>query len=70
MINNLPGKEFKAILIRIQLSELGKIIGGQTTNFNKEIENIKRNHSELKDTITEIKNTLRGNGRLGVIENI
>ena len=38
-------------------------------NFNKELEIIKKNQSELKNTITEMKNILeRINGRQGNIE--
>ena len=32
--------------------------------FNKEIENIKKNQSEMKNLITEIKNTLEGINRI------
>ena len=38
-------------------------------NYNKELEIIKKNQSELKNTITEMKNILeRINGRQGNIE--
>lgn len=36
-INNLPDKEFKAIVIRM-LTELGKRIGGHNVKFNKNIQ--------------------------------
>ena len=37
-----------------------------TENFNKEFENTKKKQSELKNAITEMKNTLEGiNIRLG-----
>ena len=44
------------------LIELGKVIDEDSKNFisNKELENIKKNQSELKNTITEMKNTLGG----------
>ena len=67
-INNLPDKEFKALVIRI-LTELGKRIDEHSKNFSKELEYIKKNQSELKNTITEMKNTLGGiNSRLGDAE--
>jgi len=34
------------------LSELGKRIDEYSKNFNKELENIKKNQSELKNTIS------------------
>ena len=37
-------------------------------NFKEEIENIKKNQSDLKNIITEIKNTLEGNNRLDDVE--
>ena len=42
------------------LSELGRRMNGSSDNIYKEIENIKKNQSELKDTITEMTNTLEG----------
>ena len=40
-INNLPDKEFKALVIRM-LMELRKRIDKHSENFNKEPENIKK----------------------------
>ena len=54
-INNLPDKEFKALVIRM-LMELRKRIDKHSENFNKEPENIKKKKSEMKNTITEMKN--------------
>ena len=49
------------------LAKLEKIIDEQSENFNKELENIKNNQSELKKKITERVNTLeRINSRLAV----
>ena len=56
-ISNVFDKEFKAMIIVIytgaerRMEKLGDI-------FNKEIENIKKNHAELKNTITELKNPI------------
>ena len=41
-INNLPDKECKALVLRM-LTELGKSIDEHSENFNKELENIKKN---------------------------
>ena len=38
--NNLPDKEFKALIIRI-LTKLGRRISEPTENLNKELESIK-----------------------------
>ena len=47
---------------------MGNRIDEHSENFNKELENIK-NHSELKNTITEMENTLEGiKSRLGDTE--
>lgn len=40
-INNLPDKEFKAIVVRM-LTEPGERIDEQSENFNEELENIKK----------------------------
>ena len=37
------------------LTELGKRIDKHSENFKQELENIKKNQSELKNTITEMK---------------
>ena len=42
------------------LTDLGKRIDGHSENFNEELENIKKNQSDLKNTITETENTLEG----------
>ena len=54
------------MVIRL-LSELGKRIDEHRENFNKELGNIKRNQSELKNTITQMKSTQEGmNNRLDI----
>ena len=48
------------------LTELGKRINKHSANFNEELENIKKDQSNLKSKITERKHTLEGiNSRLG-----
>ena len=61
-MSNLPHKAFKETITRMltefgRMEELGK-------NFNKDLENIWKNKSELKKTITEIKNIEGINSRL------
>lgn len=57
------------MIIRL-LSELGKRIDEHRENFNKELGNIKRNQSELKNTIPQMKSTLEGmSNRVGDTEN-
>lgn len=57
-------KEFKDILIRI-LNRLKNTIEELREHFNTEIENVKKNQSEMKNTIAEMENILEGiNNRL------
>ena len=55
----MPKKEFKTLVIKL-LIELRKIIDEHSENFNKELENIKRNELGLKNTIAEVKSILEG----------
>ena len=55
-INNLPDKEFKVIVINM-LPELWRKMEKHSENFNKDLENKRKNQSELKNTIIETKNT-------------
>ena len=57
-INSLPDKEFKVLVIRI-LSELRKRRNEHSENFNKEVVSMKKDESELKNTITNEKHTRR-----------
>ena len=63
-ISNMPDTEFKIIVSKI-LTGLEKRLEDLSEVFHEEIGNIKRNQSDMKNSITEIKNTLGGiNGRL------
>ena len=42
------------------LTKLGRRMDEPKENFNDEIESIKKNQLQLKNTITEIKNTVEG----------
>ena len=61
-INNLSDKEFKVMIIKM-LTKLRRRMDDHSENFSRVRKYFKK--SELKNTITEIKNTLEGiNGRL------
>ena len=47
-ISSLPDKEFKEVVIRM-LSRLGRRKEELSENFNKDLENIRKNKSELKN---------------------
>ena len=56
-IGNLSKKEFRVMTVKM-IKELGRRMDTQSEKseiFNKELENIKNNQTELKNTITEIK---------------
>lgn len=59
-IGDLPEKEFKVMVLKI-IKELERSTDGQSekSDFNKELEN-KREAPEMKNIITEMKNTLEG----------
>ena len=50
-ISNLPDKEFKVIIIKM-LNKLGRRMDEHSEKFNKDLENIKKNQTELKNKIT------------------
>ena len=55
--SNLPDAEFKTLVIRM-LNELKGRLEELGENFNKEVENIKENQSEMNE-ITKMKTTLQ-----------
>ena len=55
----LPETEFKT-LVKRTLNKLRRGIEGLSDNFNREIENTKKNQSGMKNTITEMNNKLEG----------
>ena len=57
----MPEGEFKVMFIKI-VNGLQKRAGSLSETLNKEIENIKKNQSERRNSITEIKNILDGGG--------
>lgn len=61
-ISTLSDKQFMVVIIKM-LTKLRRRMDKQ--NFNKELENTKENQTELKNTVTGIKNALqRINSRL------
>ena len=66
--SNLPEAEFKTLVLRM-LNELSDNFNKEIVSTEKEIDNIKKNQSETKTTITETKNILKGiNSRLDEAE--
>ena len=57
-ISNMPDREFKVMVIKILI--IKKRVEDLNKTLNKEIKNIEKNQSEMKNSITEIKNTLEG----------
>ena len=58
--SNLHKKVFRVVIINM-IKEFRRRMNAQSDNlevFNKELENIKNNQTEMKITLTEIKNTL------------
>ena len=51
-ITTLPNKEFKVMIIKM-FSKLRRRMVKHCEKFNKELENKKKNQTELKNTITE-----------------
>ena len=58
-ISNMPDEGIKVMIVKI-FTRLERRMEELSEAFNKEIENIKKNQSELRNTITEIKNTPGG----------
>ena len=58
-----PNKEFKVMIIDM-LNELRRTMDEHSDKFNKELEYRKKNQTELKNMITEIKETRIINSRL------
>ena len=58
-----PNKEFKVMIIDM-LNELRRRMDEHSDKFNKELEYRKKNQTELKNMITEIKETRIINSRL------
>ena len=53
LVSNLLNKKINVVIIKM-LNELGRM-DENSEELNKELENIKKNQTDLKNTITEIK---------------
>ena len=53
-ISNLLSKDYKAVVIKM-LKKLRTSVDEYSENFNKELENVEKNRTELKTAITEMK---------------
>lgn len=58
-MSNIPDKKKFQVMILKRFTGLEKIKEELNESLNEEIENIKKNQSELKNTVTELK-TSRG----------
>lgn len=58
-ISNLLSEDFKAVVIKM-LKKLRTSVDEYSENFNKELENVEKNHTELKNTITEMETKHEG----------
>lgn len=50
----MPGKEVRVMVMKILIGR-EKRMNEHSKNFKKEIENIKRNQSEMKNTISKVR---------------
>ena len=58
-IGSLPGKEFRVMIVKM-IQNLGNRMEKIQEMFNKDLEQLKRKQTMMKDTINEIKNSLEG----------
>ena len=56
-IGSLPEKEFRIMIVKM-IQNLGNRIDKMQETFNKDVEELKRNQTTMKNTINEIKSTL------------
>ena len=67
-ISKLPEKEFRIMIVKMIKNPENKMEKMQES-VNKDLEELKNEHTETNNTITEIKNTLEGiNSRISEAE--
>ena len=67
-IGKLPEKEFRIMIVKM-IKNLENKMERMQESINKDLEDLKNKHTETKNTIIEIKNTLDGiNGRISEAE--
>ena len=59
-IDNLPGKEFRVVIVKMIQNLGNKWIEKIKEMFNKDLEELKNKQTEMNNTITEMKNTQEG----------
>ena len=58
-IGKLPEKEFRIMIVNM-IKNLENKMEKMQESINKDLEKLKNKHTETNNTITEIKNTLKG----------
>ena len=67
-IGKVPEKEFRIIMVKM-IKNLESKMEKMQESVNKDLEELKNEHTETNNTITEIKNTLEGiNSRISEAE--
>ena len=67
-LGKLPEKEFRIMVVKM-IKNLENKTEKMQWSINKDLEELKKKHTETNNTITEIKNTLEGiNGRISEAE--
>ena len=67
-ISKLPEKEFRIMLVKM-IKNLENKMEKIQESINEDLEELKNKHTETNNTITEIKNTLKGiNSRISKAE--
>ena len=59
-IDNLPGKEFRVVIVKMIQNLGNKWIEKIKEMFNKDLEELKNKQTEMNNTITKMKNTQEG----------
>ena len=64
-IGNLPEKEFRIMIVKM-IKNFENRMKKMQESINKDPEELKNNHIETNNTLTEIKNTLEGNQKQNI----
>ena len=69
-IGKLPEKEFRIMIVKV-IKTLENKMEKMQESINKDLGELKNKHAETNNTITEIKNTLKGiNSRISEAEEV
>ena len=70
-IGKLPEKEFRKMIVKMIKKNLENKMEKMQESINKDLEELQNKHTETNNTITEIKDTLKGiNSRISEAEQI